>query len=83
MNRNLVQMEVFSEAVPFTLIMTYLMARALGSKTEGSEIIVNWRNLESHDSLLLFLYFRHLLRFGVNMNTPDLEHLHNSNTQLG
>ena len=57
LERNLVQTEVFFEAVPSTLIMTYLMARALGSETEGSEIIVNWRNLESPDSLLFFLAF--------------------------
>ena len=40
MEINLVQMEVFNEAVPSTLIMTYLeMARALESETELSEII--------------------------------------------
>ena len=57
LDRNLVQMEVFFEAVPSTLIMTYLMARALGSETEGGEMIFNWRDLESTDSLAFFLAF--------------------------
>merc|ERR1712032_731653 len=54
LERDLAQLEVFVEAVPSTLIMTYLMIRA---GEEGGEIIVNAGDPGSKDSVLFFVAF--------------------------
>ena len=56
LERDLIQMEIFFEAVPSTLIMTYLMARASRGKP-GDEIIWNSWNRDSTDSVLFFVAF--------------------------
>ena len=54
LQRELSQIETFCEAVPCTLIMTYLMARTF-SRAEGGEIINNMNDLGS--SFLFFVAF--------------------------
>ena len=54
LQRELSQIETFCEAVPCTLIMTYLMARTF-SRAEGGEIIYNMNDLGS--SLLFFVAY--------------------------
>ena len=56
LERDLIQLETFTEAVPSTLVMTVLMARALDD-ADGAEIIFNPVNLESFDSVLFFVGF--------------------------
>ena len=48
---------MFVEAVPSTLVMTYLMVRAGGNRTEGSEIIYNWHDRGSTASVLFFVAY--------------------------
>ena len=54
--RNLIQFETFNEAVPSTLIMTYLLVRALAG-VDGSEIIFNSSDRNSTDSVLFYVAF--------------------------
>ena len=56
LERDLIQFEVFYEAVTSTLVMTYLAVRA-GDGLPGSEIIVDWNNPASLNSLLFFVAF--------------------------
>ena len=61
LERNLTQHETFNEAVFSTLIMTFLLVKALVDSSqmnaEGSEIILNNRDLKSTDSILFFVAF--------------------------
>ena len=56
LERDLIQFEVFYEAVTSTLVMTYLAVRA-GDGLPGSEIIVDWNNPASLNSVLFFVAF--------------------------
>ena len=55
LERNLIQLEVFWEAVPSTLIRSYLMVKALDSNLKGRETIYNYQ--ESTDTVLFFVAF--------------------------
>ena len=57
LERDLIQLETFTEAVPSTLVMTYLMVRALDYRTKGKEIIFNAENLGSLNSVLFLVGF--------------------------
>ena len=54
--RNLVQLETFLEAVPSSLIMAFLLVRAVAS-VKGSEIIFNSSDVNSFDSVLFLIAF--------------------------
>ena len=52
--RNVLPIQTFCEAVPSTLIMTFLIVRTLESN-EGSEVVFNWLDPTSHDCILFFV----------------------------
>ena len=56
LERNLIQMEVFYEAVPSTMVMTYVTVKATGGPLiEGQELIFKWYDPES--AILFFVAF--------------------------
>ena len=60
LERNLVQLETFCEAIMSTIIMTYLLVRASESgaaRADGSEIIFNRYDWGSTDTVLFFVAF--------------------------
>ena len=66
LERDLIQLEVFYEAVPSVLVMTYLMMRATGRRAKGSEIILNGDNMES--TLLFFVaYFTSIITSSLGL----------------
>ena len=56
LERNVVQLETFCEAVLSTLVMTYLLVRAT-NRADGSEIIFDFYDRTSTDSVLFFVAF--------------------------
>jgi len=56
LERDVIQLEVFYESVPSTLVMTYLLVRANG-RVEGAELIFNKDNMGSFDSVLFLVGF--------------------------
>ena len=57
LERDIIQFETCCEAVPSTLVMTYLLMRASGGGLKGREFIFDWHNLSSADSVLFFVAF--------------------------
>ena len=54
--RNVLPIQTFCEAVPSTLIMTFLIVRTL-ERNEGSEVVFDWLDPTSHDCILFFVAY--------------------------
>ena len=54
--RNVLPIQTFCEAVPATLIMTFLIVRTL-ERNEGSEVVFNWLDPTSPDCILFFVAY--------------------------